>query len=77
MSRTRAELDQKIARLEARARTWLPSSVAARYMPEYPVNLAIGGLLTLIGTGMAWRRYRSVLGRREKVRAAFASYGRW
>lgn len=79
MSHTRADLDGKLARLEARARELRPSTMARRYMPEYAVDRALGTALTLIGTGMAWRHYRNGHGhgRRARVRAAFESYGRW
>lgn len=77
MSQTRADLDQKLARLEARARELRPATVARRYMPDYPMERAIGAVLTLIGTRMAWRHYRDGFGRRARVRAAFQSYGRW
>jgi len=77
MSHTRAELDQKLSRLEARARTWRPSSVLSRYMPDYPVDRAVGAVLAFIGAGLAWRYYRNESGRRAQVRAAFSAYGRW
>lgn len=77
MSQTRADLDQKLARLEARARALRPRSVAQRYMPDYALDRAIGAVLTFIGTRMAWRQYRHGIGRRAQVREAFASYGRW
>lgn len=77
MSHTRADLDEKLARLEARARELRPATMARRYMPEYAIDRAIGTVLTLIGTRMAWRHYRNGFGRRARVRAAFESYGRW
>ena len=77
MSQTRAELDWKPARLEARARELRPSNVARRYMPDYPLDRAIGAVLTLIGARMAWTQWRNRRNRREEIQAAFASYGRW
>ena len=77
MSQTRADLDQKLSQLEARADELRPTNVARRYMPEYPVDRAIGAALTLIGTSMAWRHFRNGYGRRARVREAVASYGRW
>lgn len=77
MNQTRADLDRKLARLEARARELRPRSVARRYMPEYALDRLVGTVLTLVGTRMAWRRWRNRITRRERVRAAFASYGRW
>jgi hypothetical protein len=76
MNHTRAELDQKLAQLEARAEQLRPRTVVRRYMPEYPLDRAIGAVLALIGTGMAWSHYRNG-GRRARVREAVASYGRW
>jgi hypothetical protein len=77
MSQTRADLDQKLALLELRAQQLRPTTVARRYLPDYPVDRALGALLTLIGTRMAWRHYRNGHGRRARVREAVASYGRW
>jgi hypothetical protein len=77
MTQTRADLDQKLTRLEARARELRPRRMAQRYLPEYALDRAIGAVLTLIGTRMAWRQFRNGLDRRARVRAVFASYGRW
>ena len=77
ISETRADLDQKLTRLEMRARELRPKNVARRYMPEYALDRAIGAVLTLIGGTMAWRTWRNRAGRRERLQAAFASYGRW
>ena len=77
MSHTRADLDDKLSRLEARAKELRPSTVARRYMPEYAMDRALGTALTLIGTRMAWRHYRNGHNRKTRVRAAFESYGRW
>ena len=77
ISETRADLDQKLTRLEARARELKPTNVAMRYMPEYPVDRAIGAVLTLIGGAMAWRMWRQRADRRARLQEAFASYGRW
>jgi hypothetical protein len=76
MSQTRAELDRKITLLEARAHELRPRAGAQRYVPEYAVDRALGGLLTLLGLGLAWSAYRR-RSRRERIRAAMASYGRW
>jgi hypothetical protein len=73
MSQTRASLDQKIARLEERARELHPR----RYMPDYMLDRAIGAVLTFIGTRLAWRQYSARFGRRARVRAALASYEHW
>jgi hypothetical protein len=77
MSHTRADLDQKLTRLEARARELRPANVARRYMPEYAADRAIGAVLTLIGTSMALRLWRQRANRRARIRTAFESYGRW
>jgi hypothetical protein len=77
MSATRADLDEKLARLEARARGLRPSAVAERYMPDYALDRAIGALLAFVGTRMAWRQLRERNHRRARVQAAMASYGRW
>jgi hypothetical protein len=76
MNQTRVDLDQKLARLEARAEQLRPRTVAQRYLPEYPLDRALGAVLTVIGTRMAWRHYRIGVGRRAQVRTALASYGR-
>jgi hypothetical protein len=77
MNQTRAELDWKLARLEARARELRPTNVARRYMPDYALDRAIGAALTLIGTRMAWKHWRNGHNRRARIQEAFASYGRW
>jgi hypothetical protein len=77
MNNTRADLDYKLSRLEERARDLRPQAVARRYLPDYPVDRAIGVVLTLIGTRMAWKRYRQRADRRARIQEAFASYGRW
>jgi hypothetical protein len=77
MNHTRADLDSKLSRLEARARQLRPKAVAQRYLPDYAVDRAIGAVLTLIGTRMAWSTWRNRVNRRARIQAAFASYGRW
>ena len=77
MSATRADLDEKLTRLEARARELRPGAVAERYMPDYALDRAIGAVLTLVGTRMAWRQLRERNHRRARIQAALASYGRW
>jgi hypothetical protein len=77
MNHTRADLDYKLARLEERARDLRPQAVARRYLPDYPVDRAIGAVLTLIGTRMAWKMIRNRAHRRQRIQAALASYGRW
>jgi hypothetical protein len=77
MSQRRAELDRKLTRLEARARELTPRRLSQRYMPEYLLDRAVGGLLTLVGLRMAWAGYRQRTTRRERIREAIESYGRW
>lgn len=76
MSQTRADLDRKLAALEARVHEMSPRHVVKRNMPEYFVDRVIGGILTLAGLRMAWTQYRRRAGRRARVRAAVAAYGR-
>lgn len=76
MNQTRVDLDQKLTRLEARAQQLRPRTMAQRYLPDYPMDRALGAVLTFIGTRMAWRHYRNG-GRRAQVRTAMESYGRW
>jgi hypothetical protein len=75
MSQTRADIDRKIALLEARARDLTPKRLSERYVPKYALDRAIGGLLTVIGLRMAWSLWRSHYSRRKRVRAALESYG--
>ena len=77
MSQTRADLDHKLAQLEARAREMTPRNVVRRNLPDYFVDRVIGSILTLAGLRLAWRSYRDHYRRRARVRAAMASYGRW
>ena len=76
MSQTRAEIDRKLALLEARARELTPRRLTARYVPEYSVDRALGALLTVVGLKMAWSQLRAQRTRRTRVRAALESYGR-
>ena len=58
MSRTRAELDHKLTRLQDKVSDLTPRRLTERYLPEYFVDRVAGGLLTLVGLKMAWSRYR-------------------
>ena len=58
MSRTRAELDQKLLRLQDKVSDLTPRRLSERYLPEYFVDRVAGGLLTLVGLKMAWSRYQ-------------------
>ena len=77
MSQTRAELDRKITLLETRAKALTPGQLTRRYLPEYFVDRAIGGILTLIGVRMAWRLARRNARHRELVRTTLATRARW
>jgi hypothetical protein len=77
MSQTRAELDRKIAQLEARARELTPRELSRRYVPEYFVDQVIGGVLVLVGIQLAWTMRRRRARRREVLRAAIGGYAHW
>jgi hypothetical protein len=77
MNHTRADLDWKLTRLQARARDLRPKAMARRYMPDYALDRTIGAVLTLIGTRMAWSTWRNRANRRARIQSALASYGRW
>ena len=70
MSRTRAELDDKLARLQARVSELTPQRLTERYVPDYFVDRVIGGVLTLVGLKMAYSMYRKRADRRDRMRAA-------
>jgi hypothetical protein len=76
MSSTRAGLDLKLQQLQDRARDLTPRRYVQQHMPEYAMERAIGGALTVLGLAMAWRMYQE-RSRRKRVRAAMESYGRW
>ena len=67
MSQTRAELDYKISQLQRKAHDLRPRAVVRRYMPEHALDYAIGSVLTLVGTRMAWGRIRARRHRRERL----------
>jgi hypothetical protein len=77
MSQTRAQLDRKITLLEARAKQITPRQLTQRYLPEYFVDRVIGGILTAVGLRLAWGMYRRQRHRRDGLRTAMVSYGRW
>ena len=77
MSRTRAELDQKLTLLQARVSELTPQRLSERYMPDYFIDRVIGGILTVVGLKMAWSMYRTNRHHREHVRTELATYGRW
>ena len=77
MSQTRAELDRKITQLEARAHELTPRAVAKRYLPENALDYAIGGILTLVGTRMAWRRLRASSNHSDELRTMVIDGRSW
>lgn len=77
MSRTREDLDQKLALLQERVSDLTPQRLSERYLPEYFVDRVIGGILTLVGLKMAWSQYRWHHRHRDQLRSQLATYGRW
>ena len=77
MRQTRAELDRKITELEARAHKITPRAVAQRYLPENTLDYAIGGILTLVGTRMAWRRLRATSNHNDELRTTVIARRSW
>jgi uncharacterized membrane protein YccC len=76
MNQTRAELDSKLTQLQERAKDMTPRRYVQRHMPSYALDRAIGAVLTMAGTMMAWRMYRRS-SRRARIRQALVSYGCW
>ena len=77
MTQTRAALDQKIGQLEARVHELSPRAYVKRHTPDYLAERVIGGILTLVGIGMAWRLYRRRTNRRASLRAALSTGTCW
>ena len=77
MSRTRADLDQKLTRLKERVEDLSPRRLTQRYVPEYFADQVVGGIWTLVGLRMAWGRYRELKHRRARTPHELADYGRW
>ena len=73
MSRTREELDDKLARLQARVSELTPQRLTVRYVPDYFIDRVIGGVLTVVGLKMAWSQYRHRGDRRLRMRSALAA----
>jgi hypothetical protein len=74
MSRTRAELDDKLTRLQTRVSELTPQRLTERYMPDYMMDRVIGGVLTVVGLKMAWSQYRHRGDRRARMRSALAAH---
>jgi hypothetical protein len=56
ITQTRADLDRKLMRLEARARELTPRRAAQRFVHQRAFEQLTGGLLVLAGTVFAWRK---------------------
>jgi hypothetical protein len=57
IDQTRSDLDQKLMRLEARAREMTPRRYAQRFVRERAFEQMVGSTLVLAGALMAWRKY--------------------
>jgi hypothetical protein len=80
MSQTRAALDHKLTLLEAHARQFNPRKYVRRYVPEYLLDRAIGGILTLVGLRLTLRQlkhYRASRNRRARFQAALVAREVW
>ncbi len=58
MTRTRADLDRKLTRLQARAREMTPRRYARQVVQKRGFEQVVGSVLVLAGSLMAWRTYR-------------------
>ena len=56
ISQTRADLDRKIARLEARAREMTPRRAARRFVHQREFEQLLGIVLLCAGSVLAWKR---------------------
>lgn len=77
MSRTRADLDQKLSMLQEKVNDLSPRRLTQRYLPDYFADRVMGAALTFAGLRMAWSRYRELKHRRERPHRDPAGYGRW
>lgn len=77
MSRTRAELGEKLTALHAKVNDLTPRQLKQRYVPEYFFDRVVGGILTVVGLKMAWSQYRELKHRRERAPRQLNGYGRW
>lgn len=58
IDQTRTDLDQKLSKLEARAREMTPRRYAQRFVRERAFEQVVGSTLVAAGALMAWRGYR-------------------
>jgi hypothetical protein len=56
ISQTRADLDRKLARLEARARELTPRRAARRFVHERRFEQILGTILVFAGSLFAWKQ---------------------
>lgn len=78
MSRTRAELDEKLTLLQSKFSEMTTARLTQRYLPEYFLERVIGTVLTLAGLTMAWSHYRdSRRTRRARLRARLEGHEGW
>ena len=56
INQTRADLDRKLARLEARARELAPRRYASRFVRERRFEQIMGAILLFAGSVFAWKR---------------------
>jgi hypothetical protein len=79
MSRTRADLDQKLSMLQEKVTDLSPRRLTQRYVPDYFAERVVGTLLTMAGLKMAWSRYRALKQRRAHRDSEYREFGyaRW
>ena len=77
MSRTRAELDQKLSKLQAKVIDLSPRRLTKRYMPDYLADRAIGTILTLVGMKMVWAHFRNRRQPRHRTEPEAFGYATW
>ena len=58
IDQTRTDLDQKLSKLEARAREMTPRRYAHRFVRERAFEQVVGSALVAAGALIAWRAYR-------------------
>ena len=75
MSRTRAQLDEKLTQLEERARDMMSPRSWDRYLPEFFLDRAIGATLTVVGLKMVIGNVRNV--RRVRRRRGSRTADAW
>lgn len=77
MSQTRADLDEKLTRLQARVEELKPRKLTERYIPDHFADRALGVMLTIVGLRMLWSQYTHHDRRRKRLRTKVIAYGSW